>query len=137
MGFQFGIVLPLSASTTIRLPSIFVPSPRLNARFISSSLSNSMNAYPVGFPVASSFTIFTCLMSPYLSNSLLKTSPCSSSQTLYGNLATNNVAYGSPVAFSFACGSHVFKACSSNFLPFSNLFFVFCETYAGGSFFSA
>mmetsp|Transcript_7666 Transcript_7666/g.24026 ORF Transcript_7666/g.24026 Transcript_7666/m.24026 type:complete len:214 (-) Transcript_7666:146-787(-) len=115
-----------------RLPSILVPSARANARFMSSSVSNSINAYPVGFPVSVSLTIRIALISPYRSNSRRNTS--SSSHAAYGNLATNNVAYGSPVAFSSLCGSHAFKASFNIFFPFSNFFFVFAGNSANFSF---
>lgn len=99
---------------------------------MSSSVSNSINAYPVGFPVSVSLTIRIALISPYRSNSRLNTS--SSSHAAYGNLATNNVAYGSPVAFSSLCGSHAFKASFNIFFPFSNFFFVFAGNSANFSF---
>jgi hypothetical protein len=115
-----------------RLPSILVPFARVKARFMSSSVSNSINAYPVGFPVSISLTILTDLISPYRSNSRRKIS--SSSHALNGNLATNSVAYGSPVAFSSFCGSQAFKASFNIFLPFSNFFFVFSGNRANFSF---
>jgi hypothetical protein len=115
-----------------RLPSILVPFARVKARFMSSSVSNSINAYPVGFPVSISLTILTDLISPYRSNSRRKIS--SSSHALYGNLATNSVAYGSPVAFPSFWGSQAFKASFNIFLPFSNFFFVFSGNRANFSF---
>lgn len=58
--YQFGTVRPLSTSTITRRPSILWPSAILYAVFMSFLCSNSMKAYPRGFPAAHASAFDCC-----------------------------------------------------------------------------